>query len=100
MARSRVPVTITRNLGTMELFVVIVIFYLGELYMTCRMEERDVVMLLSADIPGRRAILKEKGIVDDVLIERLIHSGRNGLRRYVTSNSLSIHTVIPDSQSH
>lgn len=49
--------------------------------------EQEAQSIAAAHVDRRAAMLREKGITDEKTIQRLSHSGRNGLILYLKSNS-------------
>lgn len=72
------------------------------MFMTCMEGGVDVGRIErigAAHVAKRRQLLRELGITDEGQINRLAHSGRNGLIHYLRSNYVVSPTVTTSSQS-
>lgn len=74
----------------------------------CRMAEGQltpeneslILQIVTAHGKKRIELLKSRGILDTKLLDKLAHSGRNGLIRYLRNHWLDLHTQTLDSLEH
>jgi len=66
--------------------------------MTClTMDAEKIQQLVNATGKKRKQLLRENGVTDEELIQKLASSGRNGLLRYLKSRQSNLPTQTPAS---